>query len=368
MIKKIIAAIAALTVSLSFAGCRNESKYVDQGEKRQVDEQTASDNVSTPDDEDVPPVIDELKTGTYEGTATETKDGKTRELNCKLEISNKLDFKLMYTDKESDDYWGYMFFYDDLSLYKVSSEYPDGYKTAADLSHFSCINDQLLELFTSCGLYEQNIMVSEDGTKLKVDFNNGHLTEWIYAVLEACSGNYDTLYKYTKDDKKFIEWADDYLDNRYDLSEGLSTTAFNELIDRLAVEASDKYLVDATENNVYTIIIDSSEGTLSFEHDTQAIESEEITYSITGELKKTEDIPEDFILPEKNYSDTKNVDFDDDTPDVSSNEADSSDVSSEDCKDGSSSDESSDTDSDNGSDSSNKDSSIPDWQKDPFFD
>lgn len=305
MFKKIIAVISALVLALGvLSSCTKKTEYINKGEDRVVSSQSSNDSaedVATSKSTEKIQVFQKISDegiGVYEGTLKTTVDDEEKKSTAKFTLAENGDIKIVLSD-DSGDYVGWVYKVDTGNIYQISSEIKDSALKMVSLNSLACIKNHLAVYAINAGIYSGILAVSDDESKLKFSFNNATLYYWLCDTLDIAYSNYDEIYKLTKDDKAFKEFADGFIGEQYDTSLGLSKKAMKQLTFDIGYNASQILISNAEKFVSGTIIIDSdNEMKISVDILITDVESEKTVFEIAGDLQKTSEVVESITLPD----------------------------------------------------------------------
>lgn len=305
MFKKIAASIISACLSVSIlASCSDETKYTNKGTERKVSSETVSES-STPVKDSSETSIDILNeiekngTGVYEGKVELYNEEKSKTSNCRLEIAENDDIKFIINTPETGAYAGLIYKADNQTLYFISSKFDNTAVALSSLSQTGCIKDHLLGYAVDAAMTNGLLVISDDNKKMKFSFNNSSLYDCLCTILDLVNRDYNEIYKLTKDDKPFMEWAESIIGEYYDLSSGLSQNALYDLTDVVAISASKSLITDAENSCAVTMIFDCEDVmSIDLDVDISNFESGDKVMCFKSKLTRTGKAPESVLLPE----------------------------------------------------------------------
>lgn len=354
MLKRIIAGVMSIVVITgTMTGCSNKTEYVNKGQERTISSSSQTESVtdSKKEDDKTYEILEKMNNegaGIYEGDVTVIEKGNEvkDKMKIKADVAKNGDIKIILTNADKGKYLGYIYKSDTSSIYQISSQYKDSAVTFFNTEAFGCINKHI-KAYAMVSAVEQGIlMISDDEKCFKISFDNNSLYTLICNVLEGIDDNYDEIYKLTKDDKKFMEFAKSLIGDNFDTSLGLSSKAMRYLIDMLGMFFSQQLITETDTTFAGTILIDGEKdmstqveliikNTSSEDKDLNEL-SIKGTLTKTGEISDSIELPENIVteIPETDDSDKDIVD---DTPDQQDDSSKSSDESTTDTDDSSNS-------------------------------
>lgn len=346
MLKRIIAGMISIVISAGMmTGCSDKTEYINKGQERTVSssssqtESVAEDKKETDKTYEILEKMSNEGAGVYEGDVTVIKENNEvkDKMRIKADIAKNGDIKIILTNVDKGKYLGFIYKNDTNNIYQISSQYKDSALTFVRSDYFGCIRNHLKYYAMASAVSQGILMISDDETCFKISFDNNTIYTLLCNVLDSVNSNYDEIYKLTKDDKNFMEFANEMIGDKYDTSLGLSSKAMNYLIDVMGVAFSRMFITETDSAFAGTILIDGNDNMATqvelIMKDITAEDTESVKLSISGKLTKTGDISDSVELPKNIITEIPDTDDSeneiiDDAPDKKDNSDNSSDESS----------------------------------------
>lgn len=313
MFKKVVSLMIFMCIIFSMmTACSNSSKYVNKGKDRVVSSSKADSLENETKNKDSEPQVAILKNlennikGVFEGTAKIESSliGETKDGHIKLEVAQNNDIKVVINDPKSGKYIGFIYKDNSQNVYLISSSFKDSAVKIVDKSYLSCMKDHMINYIIDAAMYNNLLTISDDNSKMKISFNNSSLYDCICNVLDIINSKYEEVYKLTKSDKTFMEWAENIIGDEYDLSSGLSKNALMYLTAQIGFSYSQKLIADIENVISCTILFNNEEvnheDTLSIDIDLEITDHEtnDSVFYLIGNIVRTGDSSDKIDIPE----------------------------------------------------------------------